>query len=84
MTQIPITKYHSILYKFFAILCCFGVFMLAMDIISILHGMPLFLFKIPFVGLARIIPLIPVMLIIGLSYKMAIFYKKMGEQSKWR
>ncbi len=84
MKEITLTKYHSILYKFFAVLCCFGVFMGAMDIISILKGYPLFLFKIPFVGLSGIIPLIPVMLIIILSYKMAVFYKKMGEREQWR
>ena len=84
MTQIPITKYHDILYKFFAVLCCFGVFMGVMDIISIIHGLPLFLFNIPFVGISGIIPLIPVMLIIILSYKMAMFYKKMGEREQWR
>jgi hypothetical protein len=82
MTQIPITKYHSILYKFFAILTCFGLFMGAMDILAIIHGIPLFLFKIPFTGISMIVPLIPVLLTILLSGYMAKYYRKMGQ--RWR
>lgn len=84
MKEITITRFHDILYKFFAVLSCLGAFILSMDIIAIIHHYPLYLVGRPVSGYYIIIPIALDMLMIILCYRMARLHFAQWRKTKWR
>ena len=84
MTQIPITRYHDILYKFFAVICCGGLFFLSMDLLLLSSKHSLYFVQIPMQGIYNVIPLSLDALMITLGYLLAKHHKKYSMEAKWR
>lgn len=83
MKEITLFKFHDILYKFFAVLCCLGLFMLAMDLLALANRNPIFLAGQAMTGSYIIIPLLIDSIMIILAYKMAITHLGQAKKAKW-
>ena len=84
MKEITLSKFHDILYKFFAVLTCLGFFMLAMDLITVLNKRNLFMFQQELKGWDNLIGFIPVLFMIVFSWWIAVKHKKQSNEAKWR
>jgi len=84
MTEITLARYHDILHKFFIVIGCLGLFILAMDLIALANHTPLYLVGQPVTGgwIGLIFILDGIM--ITLSAKMVIYHGKLGKEAKWR
>jgi len=66
------------------VLCLFGIFMLAMDIIALSNRLPLFMFGQPLHGLDMVYAFTPVILLILGCAWLANKHKKLAIQAEWR
>lgn len=84
MNEITRYKFHDILFKFFMSITLLCIGMLSLDIISLLHRIPLFWMGKPMTGYYTIIPLLPVILGIILGYWLTSYHRKHSIEAKWR
>ena len=84
MKEITLNRFHDILYKFFAGLVCFGFFMLAMDLITLLNRRNLYMFQNELHGWDNLLGILPVLLLIGFAWWLADTHKKQSMAVKWR
>lgn len=84
MKEITLFKFHDIFYKFFAILCCGGLFFLSMDLLLLSSRHTLYFMQIPMNGIYNVIPLSLDGLMIILGFFLAKYHKKYAVRAKWR
>lgn len=84
MNKITLSRFHDILYKFFALVCCGGLFFLSFDLLLLLSRHSLFFLQIPMQGIYNVIPLSLDGLMITLGYLLARHHKKYSMEAKWR
>lgn len=78
------SRFHDILYKFFAIICCGGLFFLSMDLLLLSSKHSLFFMQIPMTGIYNILPLSLDMMMIIFGFILARHHKKYSMGAKWR
>lgn len=84
MKEITISRFHGILYRFFAILVCFGGLMIAMDVMLLTNHHNLFLFGHEMKGWDNLLAFTPELGLIIFGWFMAQKQKKLSEATKWR
>lgn len=84
MKEITMQKFHDILYKFFSVICCGGLFFLSMDLLLLSSRHSLYFVQIPMQGWYNVIPLSLDGLMITLGYLLARHHKKHSVEAKWR
>lgn len=84
MNEITLARFHDILYKFFALITCFGLGMLSLDMITLLSGHNLYMFRYELFGWGNLIGLAPVIAMIVFGWHMANSHKKKAKEAKWR
>lgn len=84
MKEITLTKFHDILYKFFSIICCGGLFFLSMDLLLLSSRHSLYFVQIPMQGWYNVIPLSLDCIMIIFGFLLAKHHKKHSMEAKWR
>lgn len=83
MKEITISRFHDILYKFFALICYGGLFFLSMDLLLLSSRHSLYFVQIPMQGIYNVIPLSLDGLMITLGFLLAKHHKKYSMEAKW-